>query len=166
MRIAVDAALPDAEGPALRAQLQGAALAAEGRQLEYVFIGPQAALARELERLVEEGRAPRAQVLDASPLPSSEEDPQRACRENPGSSVMRAAGLVAEDSAAAMVSMSGPGAALAAALWHIKRLKGVLRCALACSVPTPRGNSLLIDAGAQVDSKPWHLLQFALMGSL
>jgi glycerol-3-phosphate acyltransferase PlsX len=55
---------------------------------------------------------------------------------------------------------------MVAALWHLKRIPGVLRPAIAAPLPTEKGTIVLVDAGANTDCKPWHLLQFAVMGSI
>jgi len=77
---------------------------------------------------------------------------------------MIAAELVAEKKADAFISAGNSGAIMVASMLKIKRLKGVLRPAIAIPYPTEKGFSLLLDAGANIDSKPWHLAQFALMG--
>jgi glycerol-3-phosphate acyltransferase PlsX len=55
---------------------------------------------------------------------------------------------------------------MVAALWHLKRLPGVLRPAIASPIPTAKGVAVLLDAGANTECKPWLLLQFATMGAL
>jgi phosphate acyltransferase len=64
------------------------------------------------------------------------------------------------------VSAGNTGAALAAALLHIRRLPGVHRPAIAIVIPTRLGHSVLIDAGANADNRPEHLVQFAHMGAV
>ena len=72
---------------------------------------------------------------------------------------------VAEGRADALVSGGSTGAALAAALFRFKRARGVHRPALAIVVPVPKAPFLLLDAGANVEVRPEHLVQFAHMGA-
>ena len=89
-----------------------------------------------------------------------------AVRAKPGSSLVRAARAVADGEADAVVSAGNTGAMLAASLLHIRRLPGVYRPAIAIVIPTKAGRSVLIDAGANADGRPEHLLQFAHMGAV
>src|SRR5260221_13491677 len=66
----------------------------------------------------------------------------------------------------AVVSAGNTGAMLAAGLLELRRLPGVMRPAIAVPIPSKRGPSVLIDAGANADARPEHLLQFATMGAV
>jgi phosphate acyltransferase len=81
-------------------------------------------------------------------------------------SVVVASRLVKEGRAAAVVSMGHSGATMAAALLVLGRLPGVDRPAILANIPTQKGFSALIDAGANADCKPAYLQQFAVMGSV
>jgi glycerol-3-phosphate acyltransferase PlsX len=94
------------------------------------------------------------------------EKPSEAVRSKPDSSMVSAVRAVASGEADAVVSAGNTGAMLAAGLLHLRRLPGVLRPAIAVPVPTRNGVSLLLDAGANADCRPEHLLQFAVMGSV
>src|SRR5579871_406888 len=94
------------------------------------------------------------------------EKPSEAVRAKPDSSMVTAVRAVAEGRADAVVSAGNTGAMLAAGLLHLRRLPGVLRPAIAIPVPTRNGVSLLLDAGANADCRPEHLVQFAVMGSV
>ncbi|HBL16832.1 MAG: hypothetical protein A2X36_15225 [Elusimicrobia bacterium GWA2_69_24] len=161
MRIAVDAV---GESP-LRPVLEGALRAVKEEGHELFLFGPAKALNEELA-LLGGAETPGLSVLDAPSSVTPQDDPAAACREKPDSGLMRSAEWVALKRAEAMVSLGEPTAVVAACLWHLKRLRGVLRPALLCTITTPKGPCLLADAGACLDSKPWHLLQFALMGTL
>jgi len=87
-------------------------------------------------------------------------------RAKPDSSLVRAVRAVADGEADAVLSAGNTGATLAASLLHIRRLPGVHRPAIAVVIPTKRGPTVLIDAGANADARPEHLLQFAHMGSV
>src|SRR5439155_71324 len=66
----------------------------------------------------------------------------------------------------AVVSAENRGATLAAGLLELRRLPGVMRPAIAVPIPARRGPSVLLDAGANADARPEHLLQFAHMGAV
>jgi len=92
--------------------------------------------------------------------------PVEAVRANPDSSLVRAVRAVADGDADALVSAGSTGATLAASLLHIKRLPSVYRPAIAVVIPARAGPTVLIDAGANADARPEHLLQFAHMGAV
>jgi glycerol-3-phosphate acyltransferase PlsX len=89
-----------------------------------------------------------------------------AVRAKLDSSLVRAVRAVADGEADAVVSAGNTGAMLAASLLHIRRLPGVHRPGIAIVIPTKRGRSVLIDAGANADARPEHLVQFAHMGAV
>jgi glycerol-3-phosphate acyltransferase PlsX len=94
------------------------------------------------------------------------EKPAEAVRAKPGSSLVRAVRAVADGEAEAVVSAGNTGAMLAASLLHIRRLPGVHRPGIAIVIPGRNGPTVLIDAGANADGRPEHLLQFAHMGAV
>ena len=94
------------------------------------------------------------------------EKPAEAVRAKPGSSLVRAVRAVADGDAEAVVSAGNTGAMLAASLLHIRRLPGVHRPGIAIVIPGRNGPTVLIDAGANADGRPEHLLQFAHMGAV
>jgi glycerol-3-phosphate acyltransferase PlsX len=94
------------------------------------------------------------------------EKPAEAVRAKPDSSLVAAVRAVAEGGADAVVSAGNTGAMLAAGLLHLRRLPGVLRPAIAVPLPARLGVSVLIDGGANADSRPEHLVQFAAMGAV
>ena len=87
-------------------------------------------------------------------------------RSKSDSTLVRAVRAVADDQADAVVSAGNTGAMLAASLLHIRRLPGVHRPGIAAVIPTRRGPSVLIDAGANADARPEHLVQFGHMGAV
>ena len=94
------------------------------------------------------------------------EKPAEAVRSKPDSSLVRAVRAVGEGEADAAVSAGNTGAMLAASLLHVRRLPGVLRPGIAIVIPGRRGPTVLIDAGANADARPEHLLQFGYMGAV
>jgi phosphate acyltransferase len=89
-----------------------------------------------------------------------------AARTKTRSSLVAAVLAVADGRADAVVSAGNTGAMLAASLFHLKRMPGVLRPAIAVTLPTRRGPCVLLDAGANADSRPEHLHQFGIMGAV
>ena len=83
--------------------------------------------------------------------------PAEAVRAKPDSSLVAAVRGVADGDADAVVSAGNTGAMLAAGLLHLRRLPGVMRPAIAVPIPTRRGPSVLLDAGANADTRPEHL---------
>ena len=96
---------------------------------------------------------------------TNDEDPAFAVRSNPDASIVKAARAVGDGEAAALVSAGSTGALLAASLFHIKRIKGVHRPAIAVLLPLPGKPVLLLDAGANVEVRSEYLVQFAYMGA-
>ena len=103
-------------------------------------------------------------VVPSDSIVTMEDSPAQGCRQKPNSSIMVAARLVGTKEADAVVSAGNSGATMAAALWHMRRLPHVSRPAITTFLPTIDGFCVLTDAGANVDCKPKHLLQFAIMG--
>ena len=104
-------------------------------------------------------------VLDARDVIAMDDEPAGAVRKKKDSSLVRCAQAVRDGVADAMVSAGNTGAAMAAALLRMGRVKGVARPAIAVPLPVPgQGYQLLVDAGATTDAAPEWLVQFALMG--
>ncbi|HET6548267.1 MAG TPA: phosphate acyltransferase PlsX [Solirubrobacter sp.] len=104
-------------------------------------------------------------VVDAPVSIAKDPDPARAVRRERDASIVRAVSCVAAGEADALVSGGSTGAALAASLFGFKRARGVHRPALALLMPVPGAPFLLLDAGANVEVRPEHLVQFAHMGA-
>jgi glycerol-3-phosphate acyltransferase PlsX len=105
-------------------------------------------------------------LVEAGEAIEMDEPPVEAVRAKPGSSLVRAVRAVADGDADAVVSAGSTGAMLAASLLHVQRLPGVHRPGIAVVIPARRGPTVLIDAGANADARPEHLLQFAHMGAV
>ncbi|MER3396351.1 MAG: phosphate acyltransferase PlsX [Acidimicrobiia bacterium] len=105
-------------------------------------------------------------IEDAPDTVGMGEEPARAVRSKPRSSIAVACSLVAEGKASAVVSAGSTGAAVAGAVFKFGRIKGISRPALATVVPFPAHPIILIDSGANADCKPGQLLDFAVMGSV
>jgi glycerol-3-phosphate acyltransferase PlsX len=158
VRVAVDALGGDRAPDVV---VEGA-LEAAGDLLRVVLVGPQA----ELTALLAGRESPYIEIVDAPDRIGAGDEPVEAVRGRPRSSLVVAAHLVADGRAEAFVSMGNTGAALAAGLLHVHRIKGVLRpalCTLLPAVPTP---VVFLDAGANAEVRPEALRQFAIMGQV
>lgn len=159
MIIAVDAMGSDARPVP---DVLGAVDAAREYGVGILLIGSQARLETELARI---GNVPAGvSICNATQEIAMREHPANAVREKKDSSIVVGIQQVRQGNADAYVSMGHTGANLAAAIFHLQRIKGVHRPALGALFPTPKGPSLLIDVGANTDCKPEWLEQFALMG--
>jgi phosphate acyltransferase len=105
-------------------------------------------------------------IVHADEVVAMNEKPSDAVRAKRESSLFLACRAVGEGEADAVVSAGNTGAALAAGLVEIRRLPAVHRPAIAVPLPAVGGPSVLLDAGANADAKPEHLVQFAQMGAL
>ncbi len=106
------------------------------------------------------------EVCAATEAIGNDEEPVQAVRSKPQASITLAARDVAEGRSDALVSPGATGAVMTAALFAMKRLHGVHRPALAVHLPVPGAPVLLLDAGANVEVRPQHLVQFAYLGSV
>ena len=104
-------------------------------------------------------------VVDAPVAVTNDEDAAHAVRAKPESSIVQAAKAVGGGQAGAFVTPGNTGAALAAGLFHLKRMRGVHRPAVAVRLPVPGRPVLLLDAGANVENRPEWLAQFAYIGA-
>jgi phosphate acyltransferase len=109
----------------------------------------------------------RITILHTDEVILGTDEPVRAVRRKKNASMVLAANLVAEGNADACISAGNTGALMAAGLFVVGRIEGIERPALSPTLPTIGGEGfLLLDVGANVDAKPEHLLQYALMGSI
>jgi glycerol-3-phosphate acyltransferase PlsX len=108
----------------------------------------------------------RVRVLHASEVVEMDDKPASALRKKRDSSIARAAELVSESKADAMVSLGNTGGIFAAATLKVGRIAGVDRGCIATVIPRQGSEFVLLDAGANVECKPLHLAQFAVMGNV
>jgi glycerol-3-phosphate acyltransferase PlsX len=124
-------------------------------------VGDTAAIERELARL---GVTSGIEIHHASQVVSMAETASHALRRKRDSSLRIAAELVRDGKAAAFISAGNTGAAMAISMFVIGVLRGIDRPAIAAVLPNLRSYTVLLDVGANVAPKPWHLFQFAVMG--
>ena len=161
MKIAVDAMGGD-YAPA--AVVEGAVQAVRDRGIPVILVGDRVRVESELARHNTEGLP--INVVHASEVIGMDESPAKAIRSKKNSSMRVCFDLVKKGEAAAVISAGNSGAAMAAAVFVLKRLKGVERPAISVCLPTVKKPTVLLDAGGNVDCKPAHLYQFALMGDV
>ena len=108
----------------------------------------------------------RVRVIHASEVVEMDDKPVIALRKKKDSSIGRAAELVRDGEADAVVSLGNTGGLFAAATFKVGRIPGVDRGCIAAVIPRQSNEFVLLDAGASVECKPLHLAQFAVMGSV
>jgi phosphate acyltransferase len=107
---------------------------------------------------------PRVQIHHASEVLTMEDRPVAAIRRKKDCSIVRAVDLVKSGKAEAMISPGNTGGIVAAATLKLGTLPGVERPGIATVIPAPENEFVLLDSGANIESKPNHLLQYAVMG--
>ena len=161
LRVAVDAMGGD---HAPQEVVAGAAQAARDLGVEIILVGPTDRMHREW-RAAGAGALP-VRVVDATEVIEMGEPPAMALRRKRQASILVAVEALRRGEADAVVSAGNTGAAMAAALLTLGRIEGIDRPAIAAVLPTLRGRAIMVDVGANVDCRPKHLLQFAVMGSV
>jgi glycerol-3-phosphate acyltransferase PlsX len=164
VRIALDAMGTD---HAPSAEVAGAIGALQHLEpdFEVVLVGDQTTLEAELSRHPEAPTG-RLHVHHAADRVRASDPPASVLRRKPESSIVVGLKLVRSGEADAFVSAGSTGAVMATSLFTLRPVPGVDRPAVGTILPTARTPCLLVDAGANVDCKPHHLLQFARLGNV
>lgn len=164
MRISIDAMGGDFAPAEIVAGTLQAAEKLKG--LEKLFlVGDESAIKAELAK--HKGTVPSCiEIVHASEVVEMGDSPAVAIRRKKDSSIARAIELVKDGKADAIFSAGNTGAAVAAATLKLRTLKGVSRPAIATIMPTPKKPFVLLDAGANPDSTPEMIQQYAVMGSI
>jgi len=161
MRIAVDAAGGDYAPHEI---VKGAIKAAEEFGLEIVLVGRKNILRALAEKSLEK---PGIAIIDAKQVIDFNEHPIKALQSKPDSSIMVGINLLKSGEADAFVSAGSTGAVFGAALLTLGKVNGITRPAIGCFLDTISSvPALLVDAGANADCRPEHLLEFARLGSI
>jgi len=161
MRVAVDAMGGD-NAPAI--EVEGAVLACREFGIPVTLVGDKASLEAELARHAAAGLD--ITIFHASEVVGMHDSASDAVRKKRNSSVRLAFDLVKDGKACAAISAGNSGATMAAGMFVLKRISGIERPAIASIFPTLKGKTLVLDVGGNVDCKPIHLSQFAIMGEI
>lgn len=130
-----------------------------------LLVGRTELMKAELDRIGKLGH-PKIELVHAEQVVEMHESPAATVRSKRKSSIAICADLVKKGEASAVVSAGNTGAAVTSAVLKIRTLEGVERPGIATVIPAPTGTFLLLDAGANVDCKPLHLLHYAIMGDI
>ena len=106
------------------------------------------------------------EIVNASQTVSMKDKPARILRKKKDSSLVVGTDLVKENKADVLISAGNTGAVMAAGIFNIGRISNVKRPPIATVFPSKIGKTVVLDAGSNVDSKPQHLIQFAIMGQI
>jgi len=163
MRIALDAMGSDR---APTTEVEGAVLALQSLEVEFqlVFVGDRPRVEQALEQFPDVPRD-RIEIVHAPQRIEMSESPVTAVRRKRDSSIAVGLGLLARREVDAFISAGSTGAVLAGSLMILGAVPGVERPSVGTILPASKGHVLLIDAGANVDSRPSHLVQFAHLGA-
>ena len=164
MKIAIDAMGGDnAPADIVHGGIE-AARVAKG-EYEILFVGDQNAIEREIAKHFRTSEL-KMSIHHASQKVDMDETPTIAIRQKKDSSIAVAMRLHKEGGADAVVTAGNTGATMASAILTLGRIEGVQRPAIGALLPHMGGVTLLLDVGANVNSKPYNLLQFGVMGSI
>ncbi|MDR2401278.1 MAG: phosphate acyltransferase PlsX [Deferribacteraceae bacterium] len=161
MKIAVDAMGGD---NAPHEIVRGAIKAVQTYDIDVVLVGIEDVVREHLKQLLPRGD-PRLTVVHADQVVNMDDKPSQIIRGKRRSSLHVGLGLVRDGEASAFYSAGNTGAVMATAILILRTLDGIDRPAIATALPSLNGHSVLIDAGANVDSKVENYLHFAIMGS-
>lgn len=134
-------------------------------QLNVVLVGLSDAIEAEL-KVNKAAAGPRLRIHHASEVVTMDESPQSALKNKKDSSMRVAINLVKSGEANACVSAGNTGALMATARFVLKTLPCIDRPAIASSLPSEKGNTYMLDLGANADCTAEHLYQFAIMGAM
>jgi len=145
-------------------EIAGAVMAARQWQIPVILVGQTESVENELANHDITGLDIR--IVHASEIVGMHDSASDAVRKKKDSSIRVAFELIKQGSANAVVSTGNSGATMAAGMFVLKRIPGIDRPAIAAVVPNLKDQTLILDVGGNVDCKPPHLVQFALMGSV
>lgn len=131
--------------------------------IEIVLVGREADIKRELGDNYNKGRI---EIINADEVIAMDESPIKAIRKKKDSSIVKGMDLLKEKEIDAFISAGNTGAVMSAALFGPGRIKGIKRPSIIINFPNIPGQTLVLDNGANTDTKPEHLLQFAIMGQI
>lgn len=136
----------------------------ETKHIDVVLVGDEEQIYKILQDNNEHNN-PRISIYHASEVIGMDEHPGQALRKKKDASIVVATSLVRNKECQAVIAPGSTGAAVASALFGLGRIKGIDRPVIATPMPTVSGITVMLDSGANSNSKPKHLVQGALMGS-
>ncbi|MFQ6103829.1 MAG: phosphate acyltransferase PlsX [Candidatus Glassbacteria bacterium] len=163
MRIAIDAMGGD-RAPAVPVEGALEALNLLGNGFEIILVGNRELIEKDLSR--RHYKDSRLEIVHASQVVEMDDSPSVALKKKRDSSISVGLRMQKEDTADAFVSAGNTGAIMAQSLMTLGRIEGISRPAIVTIFPSRIQPVVFLDVGANVDSKPFHLLHFALMGSI
>lgn len=140
------------------------ALAANSKIARLYLVGDQQAIQSALADC--SNRDTRIEVVHATEVLSMQDKPVVALRKKKDCSILRAVELLKEGQAEVLISPGNTGGVVAASTIRLRSLPGVDRPAIATVMPAPERDFVLLDAGANIECRPLHLVQYAIMGSV
>ena len=143
----------------------GAIIGAREYGCEIYLVGDETRIREALQKAPGWDQLP-VHIVHASETIEMHDQPGAAVRRKKDASVVVTSRLVKEKKCDVAIAAGHTGAAVASALFGLGRINGIERAAIATVFPNLRGRTVMLDAGANVDSKPKHLLQAAIMGSI
>ena len=161
MKIAVDAMGGDY---APEEVVLGAIEAVKSYSLDVVLVGDTNKIEEVLNRYGAKDNS-HLSIVHASQVIDMGEHPAQAIRKKKDASIVVATQLVKDGACDAVVAPGSTGAAVTAALLGLGRIKGIERPCIATPIPSKKGITVLLDSGANANSKPKHLVEGAIMGS-
>lgn len=144
--------------------IKGAIEASNEFDTDIILVGREDFIRENLEGL--DYNKDKVEIVDAKDNIENNEDPAFALRRKKNSSIVVAMTLLKEKKAEAIISAGSTGALLAGGLFIVGRIKGIKRAVLPTLIPGNKSNTLVIDSGANMDTNPDLLLQFAMLGDV
>jgi glycerol-3-phosphate acyltransferase PlsX len=151
-----------------QSNIEGAVLAAKEIDSKILLVGDEKIIMQELGKYKKRCDLTKLNIdiVNATQVITMDDHPAKAVRSKKDSSLAVCANLVAQGKADAFISMGNSGAVMASALFYLKRIEGVLRPTIVTPFPSLNGSVIISDMGANVDCKPEHLVQFAIMSDV
>jgi glycerol-3-phosphate acyltransferase PlsX len=142
-----------------------AEMGSRGADFEVIFVGDQERIERELGTYAGLDRS-RISVVHAADVIAMDDEPAHAVRSKRESSIVKGVTMHRDGSADAFVSAGNTGAVMAASTFFLGRIRGISRPTIASQFPSAIGYTIVADVGANVDTKPRNLYEFAVMTSV
>lgn len=142
--------------------IEGAKLAKEELNIDIVLVGKKS----EIEKYLIQEEEKKFEIIHAEEVVTMEDKPVMAFRRKKDSSINKGITLLKEGYGDAFVSAGNTGAILTSSYFILGKIKDFIRPTQSAIIPTLKGFLILVDAGANVDSEPQHLLHWAQMGKI